>query len=321
MGTSVQVLRKAGWKEEGTTGQYDAPSIQMPFTSFTLHQSFDMIDDESIVGIAFPDLPLQGVRHMTGDLSTQLDVDTIEEALEGVFGSVAAKVFTLPTDKNDKTMSFVGLDEVKTYKYAGCIFNDVHFVSEAEGDLHMTAGVIGYVAEVRDDSAFPAMTTTPGTRLVHHHAGGTNGYIRIGNQDDALDSGDNQCIESIDIGVNWNYGEQYCNGQSPLVLLSSSAGRPEATFEFTISRHDADTWHGFRDNHTALQADINYYGAADAILQFEIPNFVIETLEKTEDDVNTLTVTCRCARNGIDANYSNSNMAFNSAIRASLTNT
>jgi hypothetical protein len=246
-------------------------------------------------------------------------VDSIAVILSAVFGDETSP-YACPTTKNEKTLSMCGIDEVKTYKYAGCVLNSFELTSEAEGDLNYTSEVIGWKAETRDDTGFPTPTTTPGTRLKHAHAGGTSGYCRIADQGDALAAGDNQDVGMITVGLNWNFAEQFYNDAGPLQILSGSGGRPEATFNFQVSRHDSDTFLAARDARTPLQAAINYHASATAVLLIEISNFIIEDLTVNEDDVAKIDITCRCARNGLGSNYSNSNMSFNTPIRMTLTN-
>lgn len=322
MPPSIQILKKVAGIIEVTPGTYLAPNVLLPFTSFTPKFEYAMIEDESIVGIAFPDLPVQGVHKVAGSLAAQVDIDSIEVLLEAALGSVSSQVYSCPTTKNVKSMSFVMLDEVKTNKYAGVYLNSFMLESEAEGDLKVAADIIGWKAEVRDDTAFPAMSTEPGTRLVHHHACGSGtGYMRIGDQTDALAAGDNFTPESIAAGINWQFDHQYGNCQEPLIPLSGAAGRPEAVFNFTVPRHEADTLLGFRDNHTSLQAELLYYASASANLKIQIPNLVIESLEKSDDDVTKLNIACKVARNGIGSNYSNTNMSFNTPIQITVDNT
>jgi len=52
----------------------------------------------------------------------------------------------------------------------------------------------------------------------------------------------------------------------------------------------------------------------------EIPNFIITDVAVSEDDISMVDVTCSVGRNGLGSNYSNSNMAFNTPVRATLTN-
>lgn len=321
MATTINILRKVGAKIEDTAGTYDAPNTLIPFTSFTEKQSFDMIKDESIVGVAFEDLPLQGVRHVMGSINGQVDKDSIDPIFEQAFGTAVGTVYTCPADKNENTLSFVGIDAVKTYKYAGNVLNNFELKSDSEGALIFSADVIGWKAETRDDTSFPSISTNPSVdRFLFQHAGGTNGYARIGDQANALASGDNQNVSGLSFGINWNFAEQFFNDQGTLQLLSNSGGRANASFSFKIARHDADTWHTAINSHTALQAAVYFYKSATATLLIEVPNFVISDLTSSEDDVNTLDVVCTVARNGTGTSYSNANMEFVSPIRATIVN-
>jgi len=258
MAATIKHLRKVAAKIEVTPGTFLAPDVLLPRTEFTIHQEFNMIEDESIVGLAFKDLPAQGVRIVLGTLAGELDVLASAPILEAVFGSVSGAgpfTYDLPTDKNVKTLSIVGLDGVKTNKYAGCVIPQITFTSEAEGRVMYSADVIGFKAEVRDDTAFPTIVTNPGDKLVHHHAGGASGFIRIADQVDALASGDDRGITSWELIINWQFDNQFDNTlQGSLLQLSGAAGRPETTLGFVVSRHENDDFLGFRDNDTKLLA-------------------------------------------------------------------
>jgi len=324
MAETINVLRKVAAKIEVTPGTYLAPDVLLPFTSFTEKQQFDMIEDASIVGVAFMDLPAQGVRRVSGSLEGQVEKDAIVPILEAGWGAVAAKVFTTPEDKNVKSLSFAALDGVKNNRYAGSYLKTIEFTSAAEGDLKYSAEIIAFKAEDRQAVGdFPAISTSPSTvRFLHHHAGGASGYMRIGDQANALAAGDDMGIEEVTFGLQWNFNEQFDNtSQGALIPLSGGDGRPTASLTFKISRHDADTFHTFRDNFTALQADFKYFQSATGIFQAEIPNFVVTDVVTSEDDINRLDVTCMVARNGTGSTFSNTNMAFISPIRVSLTNT
>jgi len=324
MGTSTNILRKLAIKAEVVQDPrvYIAPDTLIGFNSSQAKQEHEMIEDESIVGVAFKDLPLQSIRKVTGTIEADAEDTSIATMLAVAFGADSSQVYTMPDDKNERSVSMVYLDEVKTNKYAGCFLNNLKFDSSSGEGLKWSLDYIGYLAEVRDDTAYPTPSINPGNRFLHQQLCGTgSGYFRIGDQANALDSGDNNDkIESLSLGFNWAFDFMNANCQQSLLPLSGQGGRPEATFEFVIARHDADTFLAWRDARTQLQADILYYGSATSQLQFEIPNFVVTAVEKTDDDVTKLNVTLALARNGLGTNYTNSNMTFNSPIRATLTN-
>jgi hypothetical protein len=188
--------------------------------------------------------------------------------------------------------------------------------SEVNGRLTFEADIVAYT-ETRDDTAFPSITTEKGTRLVHSHAGGT-GYLYIGDQANALATGDRQGLTRLEFGFGWGTESEHDNtAQTTLIPLSRNN---ELSLSFTDSRHDADTYHAWRDARTALQAALYWYGSATATFLVEIPNFVLSDVKVTDDDVGQIECTAAVARNGIGTTYSNANMEFVSPFRATLIN-
>ena len=316
MGTTRKVLKKVAVVVESSARTYKAPTTRIPYTTFTVNSEYDMIADESIEGVAASDLPNQGNKKVEGQLAGIVDVLTIAPILEAAFGAEAGGVYTLPVTENTKTLSIVAKDEVKTYKYAGAVIKSIRFRSETGGRLTFEADVIAYT-ESRDDTAFPEISIEKGTRLIHTHAGGT-GYLYIGDQDDALATGDRQGLSRVEFGFEWGFDHDHDNtAQTTLIPLSTAN---PANLSFQDSRSDTDAYHAWRDARTALQAAFYYYASATATLLFEIPNFVITQAAHTEDDVGRIDCVAAVGRNGIGSSYSNANMEFVSPIRATLVN-
>lgn len=314
MGTTIKILQKLAAKLESNYGVYTAPDVLLPFKSKGHDQTFGMIEDESIIGVAQRDLPIQGVRHFKGNLEGQLDKLTMDVLFEAAFGANTTGAFTLPTDKNTKSLSLCALDQVKTNKYAGVVVNNFVLKSEAEKDLSVTMDLLSNVAETRDDTAFPTINTNPGARFAHHMAGGSNGYIRVGDQVDALAAGDNSTIiKAIQWGINWNFKEDFVNAVGSLQPLS---GLCEPSMEITLAQHDSDTWKTWRDAGTGLQLEAYFYISAAGTLLVQVPNFLIEEITDVDGDKPGLTLKCRVGRNGLSTSYTNTFMAFNSAIKA-----
>lgn len=317
---TVKILRKAAVIIEGTPGTYEAATTLLPVTGFSMKGETALVSDESVVGQAFSDLPVLSHKIVTGSIPMQVDVSTIGVMLEASMGYVSSGVYSFPVTSNVKSLSMAALDGVKTNKYAGLYVSKFTITSAAGKDVMFSADVIGWKAEVRDDTAFPTVTTSPGTRLVHSHASNTNGYFRIADQADALAAGDNINLESVEIGGAWQFTHDISNETISLIPLSGAGGRPEATLTFVISRHEADTFLAARDARTAMQAAFKWYSSATANMLVEVSNFIIASAEITEDDVSKITVTATLGRNGISTSYSNANMAFNSPVRVTVDN-
>ena len=314
MAPTIKILRKLAAKLESSYGVYTAPDILIPFKAKEHKQAFAMIEDESIIGVAQRDIPMQGVRKFSGNLDATIDKLTMDVIFEAAFGANSSGTFTLPTDKNTKSLSLCALDAVKTNKYAGVVINNFQIKSEAEKDLSYTCDLLSNVAETRDDTSFPTINTNPGAKFAHHMAGGTNGYVRIGDQADALSSGDNQTIiKSLSIGLNWNFKEDFVNAVGSLQPLS---GICEPSLEIELAEHSTDAFKAWRDAGTGLQFEAYWYIAATGTLKIQVPNFIIEDIAEKDGDKIGQTLKCRVGRNGTGTSYTNAYMTFVSPVKA-----
>lgn len=320
MGTSTKILRKVAAIIEGTPGTYQDPATLIPQTEMTIHTEYTPIEDKAIIGLAFKDLPVQGLRKILGTINSQLDVTACVPLLGACFGYTTDLNFALPLTKNIKSLAICGLDEVKTNKFGGVYCKKWDIKSSAGNNLELNMDVIGWTAELRDDTAFPAMSVVPGLRLVHHNCANTGtGYQRIGDQANALDSGDNLDLEEISFGCDWGFLEEYGSGQGILQPLSTEA---EASFTFKVARHLSDAFLAWRDAGTALQAEIYWYKSAAANMKLQVPNFMAESVTVSNDPAAKVEVTARVARNGhTSGTYSNANMAFNAPLKLIVDNT
>lgn len=318
MAETKKILRKAAFVDEVAYGSYVAPTYLIPFLSGIPKQSFNMIEDDSIIGIAHKALPLQGVRSLGGSVEINADAITLPLFLRQICGAAAVgTVYTPVNDRNEKSMSGCVLDAVKTNKFAGVVMNSFKMSSQSDGKLKISFEAMSSIAEVRDGTAFPTITYYPGTEFLHQHASGANGYFRIGNQDDALAAGDNLDIKSWELGINWAFALDSVNSQTQ---LQPKNGVCETTLAVQIAEHTTDTWKAAADARTPMQLQARFYAAADADLIVKIPNFIISDAAVSEDDKARVDLTTVVGRNGIGTDYENTNMSFNTPFQFTLVN-
>lgn len=318
MGTTKKILRKVAVKLEAVYGTYLAPDILLPLLSGLPKQTWQNIEDESIVGVAFKDLSLQGTRAIEGSHEIVADKNTLPFILEQATGSaVSSTTYTPATTSNAKSFALCMLDGVKTNKYSGLVMNNVRFTSEAENKVKVAFDLLSPKVETRDDTAFPTIATYPSTEFLHQHLTGT-GYFRIGDQADALAAGDNITnLKKFECSINWNHAIDPVNAQEQ---LSSQSAMCDVTLSMQIAEHTADTWHAARDARTPLQLQAYWYASATAAFTIMIPNFIITDVAVSEDDKGRVDLTCAVGRNGLGTAYSNANMAFNTPIKFGLVN-
>lgn len=313
-----KVTRKFAVKKEGTKGTYEAPDILIAFESGLAKQTFTMLEDESITGTAFKNLPLQNVRAIEGSKSVVADVATLPFFLEQLCGAEGiAGVYKPDMQKNDFSFSLASLDGVKTNKYAGLCMNNFMLVSEAENKVKINFDIISPEAEVRDDTSFPSISTAPTIELLHRHLDGT-GYFRIGDQANALASGDNITdLKKIEFGNNWNFALDAVNSIKQLPAVS---GQADMTLSIQIAEHTTDNYKTWLDARTPLQLEAYWYASAAATLKLQIPNIIITDVVISEDDKGRVDLTLAVGRNGYGTNYDNDNMEFIEPFALTLVN-
>lgn len=316
---TVKVLRKVAAQIQAGSTYEDSAMYLLPLLSGIYGQTYNQIEDNSINGEAFMDIPQQGTRMVGGDgISFQIDKISIETILEAAFGSNAAQVFTLGS--NTKKLSICTLDYVNANQYANAFIKRLALSSSVNSVWQADIDFVHTTAESRvATSNFPASPTAYEEPFTFHEAGGTSGYIRIGNADDALAAGDNVCFEDFNLELNNGFDNQFTNcGLGTLTPIFGMAV-PAVTGSFTVARHDTDQYLDWQDAHTPLQMEILIYKNATAQLKIEIPRFVIKATP-TDDDITKVEVEMMIGRNGTGTSYKNTNMAFTSPIRMTLIN-
>jgi len=318
MGTTTKVIRKmAGEIQSGGTYESSAMNL-MPYVGGSIKVAYDAIEDASISGEAFRDIPQQGPRRvMSEGLGFQVDSVSSEILLEALFGNNSSKVYTL--GNNTTKMSFATCDGVNSHnKYADVFFKKGTLKGSVGSNITLDAELVGETNEDRTSDAFPSAAGF-GEPFTFHEAGSTNGYVRVGDAHDALASGDNIEIEDFSFDIENGFDHQHCNDGLGILTPIFGQTAPAVNGSFTVARHDTDQWLTWADAHTPLQMAIMIYKSATASLLIEIPRFVIQA-SITDDDLTKVAITCNIGRNGTGTSYTNSNMAFVSPIRATLVN-
>lgn len=315
--STTKVMRKLSAQiQTGATYESNAAFL-MPFVSESIMQKYDDIADESILGVGFKDIAQQGVRHVEGSISQNLDVVSCAPILEAAFGALSSQVYTLGT--NSKKLSLCALNDINAIRYANVYVKKIKLSSSVNNLWKLDYDVLGVTAQDRvATSNFPTVTA-PDDPFTFHETGGTTGYVRLGNTADALAAGDNINIEDFSLEINTGFDAQYCN--VGLATLTPAFGMVEASCSgsFKVARHDADTLLAWQDAHTALQMAIYIYKSATDNILIEIPRLVIK-VDLTDDDIAKQSVEMMIGRNGVGTSYKNANMAFTSPVRITTDN-
>lgn len=314
--STTKVMRKlCAQIQAGSSYEVDA-MFQMPFTSETISQKYDPIEDTSIAGVGFMEVPQQGPRHTEGAVAQNLDVIACETILEAAFGANTAGVFTLGA--NTKKLSMCCLNDVNAVELANVYVKRLRIAGSAGGLFTLDYDVLGVTAQDRDVVGNYPTDTDYGEPLTFHEAGGT-GYFRIGDDTDALAGGDEIEIEDFNLELVTGFDAQYCNEGVSTLTPAFGMVVPSVSGSIKIARHSVDTFLDFIDNDTALQAELYIYKSATENIKIQIPRFKISG-EVTDDDIAKQDIEMMIGRNGTGTSYKNSNMAFTSPVKITVVN-
>ena len=320
MSDTIKILRKLSYELQSTASYEDSSMVLAPLLSGIPVQSFDSIEDEAIDGGGFRDTSLQGPRKTGGSISQYLDKTSIRVLLKAAFGNeIGVTPQVLSPSDNELKLSIGGLDGVKYNQYADCYVTRLRIEGSAGQAFNVSWDFISPTAEVRAATAGYPTPAAFGERFSFHEMGGLNGYFRVGNCDDALDSGDNLCVEDFFIEISNMMDYQYSNcGIGSLTPRWGMGGNIQVTAGFTVARHDADDFLSWRDGDTGLQLDANIYKAADSQFRIYLPWTKCKA-SVSDDPTAKVNVELMVSRNGESTNYYNSNMAYNEPIRCTTT--
>lgn len=318
--SDVKIFRKLALQLQSSSSYEDSAMFLMPFSSETMNQNIDPIEDDSILGNGFMDIPLQGPVHTGGPIVQNLDVISCLPLLEAAMGSESSGVFTF--SNHALKLSVCALNSVSANQYANAYIKRLKISASVSGLVKLEYELFGTTALVRAaTSAFPAAPTAPDTPFTFHEAGGTYGYFRVGDAADALTSGDDQSIEEFSIEVTGGFDEQFDNVLRTSKIPVYGMTPFKVSGSFKLSRHLSNTPLSWSDNLTPLQADIKIAKSATEYVQIEVPRFIIKAT-LTEDDLTR--VQCdmtNIGRNGVGTSYKNTNMSFTSPFRVTVVNT
>jgi hypothetical protein len=289
------------------------------------NQGFDSIEDDSILGQGFSNVPQQGPRHTGGTYNFNVDAVSMVPLFSAALGNVSTKTYTF-NGSHDRKLSIAELNSVNCIQYTSCYVKSLKLSASKGGLLKADTELFSLHPQTRTTvGSFPSITV-PGLPFNFHEAGGTNGYIRVGDQVDALSSADNIKIDNLNIEMTCGFDELYANESDlatpqalgPLTPLWGMV-RPSVKMSFKIPKFVIATFLTAQENHTGMQADIYFYKSATSTLRIRIPNFIIKA-DLTSEDLTGMNIECSIGRNGISTSYVNSFMTINSPIEITVVN-
>jgi hypothetical protein len=304
MSPTVKIMSKIALQRQTGASYEDNAMFVVPATGFSFKSKPSFIKDESYDGSGFEALPLQGVLDVEGNMSFLVGANSFLSTLI---------VCALPS-ATTKQLSVCRKDGVGYRQYSNVFIKKLSLSGKVNDTIKGEVELFGTSAEA--SGAWPvAAPTMFGTPLKFHDLSGS-GYFRIGDQSDALTSGDNYSIEDFKIDLTTGYESQHDNTRMSLAATGYMV-QPTVEVSVKFSRHENDTIKNWSENATHLQAEMQF-GTGSGSMNIKFPNFVIQH-EITDDDIARQSVTFLTGRNGSGSNYANPYMTVNDPISFTIT--
>jgi hypothetical protein len=320
-----KILRQLAMQIQPSTTYAATVMNQMAFSDGIFNQGFDNIEDDGIIGVGFNNTPQQGPRHVGGSYSLNLDPMTIPVLLNASLSTGVDNVFDFTSHSNK--LSIAELNSVNCIQYTSCYVKSLKLSGSKGGLVKVDVDIFSVAAQNRTTvGSFPTPTVSAGSPISFHEMGGANGYFRIGDQANALDSGDNIKIESFDLEIVSGFDESYANEND--VSTPDALGslipiwgmvQPGVKLSFKIPRYNLEQYQTWQDANTQLQLVMYLYKSATSTVLIKVPNFVIKAALES-GDLTTVNVECMIGRNGVSTSYINTYMPDTSPIRFYIIN-
>ena len=248
----------AGW----TTAYTGSGMVAIPFVDESLSKSFNRIDLESKLGYGGREPSEQGNIVAAGTVNHELDYNNYTKIYEAITGDAATP--HLLTDDDLPAHFWIESEKtIERWRFGACKASKVIVSGEADSIVKLA---IDWTARtmVRSGTAFPSISPATPTRVRFNDL-----TFRIGDQGNALTSGDDMEITSFEIELDRAMKtDDYVNAQE---LVEPVPGDWRAvSLKIKFPRYAASTFQGWKDSDLPLQASLNFVRGGESVL-FELP--------------------------------------------------
>jgi hypothetical protein len=264
-----------GVGSESTWGTEVVATQRVPFLSESITDVFTMIQDESLEGKQARRYADQGPEDLAGTIDSNFRYTNSQLLLSAFFGQLTAGKYTMleTTESVSRTLAIEKVVSVHTY--TGVKVNQITIAGTPTDRVTIAYDVIAKDAirtSVTNTSGVLSALTDTAENILF-----TELNFRIGDLVDALVVGDEMGISAFELMVNRNLDQVHTN-QSRLVIEPLENGRREGTFKITIPRYQAQTFLGWKDSHTKLQARLNFTNGTNT-KEILLPEMLITSVD------------------------------------------
>ena len=272
-----------GAGEESTVGTAVVVTQAQPYMSESLNAQNTLLPDEVLEGRIGPRTPDLGPLDFAGDVALRWRYTNSQFLLKNFFGDLTAGRYGILSSTEGKSLTIAIDKRVGVWEFAGCKVSS--FTLEASPETVTMAYAVlptaRSLSSVTNTQAIVSALCNADRNILF-----TDLNMRIGDQVDALVSGDEIKITTLTVEMTRELDQVHVNGQRGILEALESA-KLGGTLSFNLARYSANTMHTWQDALTRLQARI-YFSNSGKSKEILIPNLVVEQAETPVDGPEVL---------------------------------
>lgn len=263
MADGLGVLVEAGWYDSGTTWDIAATGVEtatghLPLVSESLTKDYLYVQSKALTGEVSAKAPEQADLRVNGDIQVEGDYVYGHQLLEYALGALTGTTYNTAD-----ALQFFGLvfdKGVERWCAPSCAVNSLTISGAADSEdpvmfgYNLTASRLNRAA-----TAIASLTKTGPERIIFNDL-----VVRIADKADALAAGDVREVSSFELTLNNALQNDMLatgSGQG-FALEPKRNGFRTGQLQVTLPRYVANTFQGWKDSHTPLQADLIFTGTA-----------------------------------------------------------
>jgi hypothetical protein len=263
-----------GWKSrlaiglESVYGTAVAVTQAIPYLSENIAHSKERNNDESLMGDAGFNRSFVGQESNIGPLTCNLDYGNLDMFIAAAMGAadtpatvtdLYGNTYSL-ADEIDNSITAAIDKDVSVHEWRGIKINKLTLKGETSKPVIMEIEVVAYdrktTGTTNNSAAIAAATVLEVPVCMFDDL-----TFRIGDLDDALDSGDDLCISGFELSLDNKLKTDditNCGLDEP-----ERDGRRVITLNVNLPSYQADTYQTYKDNNTELQVNMIFARSSD----------------------------------------------------------
>jgi hypothetical protein len=294
-----------GVKKEATWGTVVAVNEAIPFVSESFGREIEKHADEVLRGKAGAGASIAGNKTFPFTVPCKLTYEDLDLLIAIAMGAAGTPVIN--EDLYDNTYSLAEnlsyfftaavYKGVSVWEYAGCKIDTMKISGEANKPLDIEFGGASKNLDLDSTTNTSAVLTALTTEDAASKIMFSDLEFKIAAQASALAGESEKGIKSFELNLANNMALDQFDNTAKLILEPQRNGFREIKLTFTVPRYEADTYLDWRDNDTALHAQLKF-SSGNYLFDIHLPKIKVDKADAPVGGPGLIeqSIECTCFR-------------------------